>query len=103
LTDAQHGFRDKKSTETASQMLIENIQESMDKQLYILGLFFDPTKTYDVINHEILLTRLEYYGTRGSIKAWIESYLSYWSQFVEILKTDNKGRNNRYINLHIRK
>jgi len=31
---------------------------------------------YDVINHEILLTKLEYYGIRGTIKAWIESYLS---------------------------
>jgi hypothetical protein len=40
-----------KSTETASQSFIENIQESMDKYLYILGLFFDLIKAYDVINH----------------------------------------------------
>ena len=39
LTDAQHGFRDNNSTETASQIFIENISESMDKQLYILGYF----------------------------------------------------------------
>jgi len=40
LTDARHGFRNNKSDETASQLFIENIQESVDKQLYILGLFF---------------------------------------------------------------
>ena len=36
---------------------------------------------------------LEYYGIRGTIKAWIESYLFYLSQFVEIFKTDNRQRN----------
>ena len=51
LTDAQHGFRDRKSTETTCQIFIENIQVSTDKQLYILGLFFDLIKAYDVINH----------------------------------------------------
>jgi len=42
----------------ASQIFIENVQESMDKQLYVLGLFFDLTKAYDVIIHEILLNKL---------------------------------------------
>jgi hypothetical protein len=51
LAAVQNGFRDNKSTETASHIFIESIQESMDKQLYILGLFFDLTKAYDVINH----------------------------------------------------
>jgi hypothetical protein len=86
-------FRDNKSTETASQLLIVDILESMDQQLYVLGLFFDLTKVYDVINHEILLNKLEFYRIRGNIRAWIESYLSYPSQFVKIFKTDNRGRN----------
>jgi hypothetical protein len=72
----------------AHQIFIENIQESMNKQLYILGLFFDLTKAYDVINHEILLNKLEYYEIRGTIKAWLDSYLSYQSQFVKIFKSD---------------
>ena len=88
LTYAQHGVRDNKSTETANQIFIENIQESLDKQLHILGLFFDLTKAYDVINHEILLNKLEYYRIRGTIKTKIEFYLLYCSQFVEIFKTD---------------
>jgi Reverse transcriptase (RNA-dependent DNA polymerase). len=82
-----------KSTEMASRIFTENIQESMEKQLYVLGLFFDLTKMYDVINHEILLTKLEYYGIRGIIKAWLEScIISYQSEFVSIFKSDNRGR-----------
>jgi hypothetical protein len=69
LTDAWHGFGADKLTKAASQMFIENIQEPMNKQLYVLGLVFDLTKAYDVINHEILLTKLEYYGITGTIKA----------------------------------
>ena len=67
----------------------------MDKQLHILGLFSDLAEACGVINHEILLYKLEYYGKRGTIKAWIESYLSYLSQFIEIFKTDNTGRNEK--------
>ena len=64
----------------------------MDQQLYVLGLFFDLTKVY-MINYEILLNKIEYYGIGGTVKAWVESYLSYQSQFVEIFKTDNRERN----------
>ena len=40
LTDDRYGFRDKMSTEMASQIFIENIQESIDKQLYIVRFIF---------------------------------------------------------------
>jgi len=88
----------------ASQIFIENISESMDKQLYVLGLLFDLTNAYDTTNNEILLNKLEYCGIRGTLKAWIKSYLFYWSQFVEIFKTDNIRRNQKiYMSLCLRK
>jgi hypothetical protein len=62
-----------------------------------LGLLLDLTKAYDVINHEILIAKLQYHGIRGTVMAWIESYLTHLSQFVEIVETDNKENNNIYI------
>jgi len=50
----------------------------------------------------MLLGILEYYGIRGTIKAWIEFYLTHRLQFVEIVKTD-KENTNSYIILRIRK
>lgn len=39
MTNAQNSFTENKSTETASQIFIENIWESMGKRLYVLGSF----------------------------------------------------------------
>jgi hypothetical protein len=50
LTKFQNGFRKNRSTETASQTFIEKIQEAMDRRLYVVGIFFDLTKAYDVID-----------------------------------------------------
>jgi hypothetical protein len=44
-------------------VVVSKIQETLDKKLLPVGIFFDLTKAYDVINHNILLEKLEHYGT----------------------------------------
>jgi hypothetical protein len=66
LNGTQNGFRENKSTDTASQTFIESIQEALDKGLHATGLFFDLSKAYDVINHDLLLDKLNSYGIRGT-------------------------------------
>ena len=56
------GFRDNKSTETTCHTFIENIQQALDTNLHVVGIFLNLFKVYDVINHIILLYRLESYG-----------------------------------------
>jgi hypothetical protein len=65
LNEAQNGFRENKSTDTASQTFIESIQEALDKGLHAIGLLFVLSKAYDVINHDLLLDKLNSYGIRG--------------------------------------
>jgi hypothetical protein len=65
LADERSGFRDIESTETGCYTFIENIQQALDKNLHVVGIFLDLPKTSDVINHNILLYKLEYYGVRG--------------------------------------
>jgi hypothetical protein len=76
LTPEQHGFRKYISTHTAVQSFVEHIQDALDKQQYVIGICLDLTTAYDVVNHFILLDKLEFCGIRGPGKSWFESYLS---------------------------
>jgi hypothetical protein len=101
LTAEQNEFRNNKSTITACHTFIENIQHALDNKLHAVGIFLDFTKAYDVINHKILLCKLESYGVRGIINLWFKSYLSERMQYVSITQTNGNNNNilNRYSSL----
>ena len=84
LTDEQNGFRDNKSTETACHTFIENIQQALDNNLHMVGILLDLTKAYDVINHDILLYKLESFGVRGILNSCFKSYLLWRTQYVSL-------------------
>ncbi|PNF29254.1 hypothetical protein B7P43_G10478, partial [Cryptotermes secundus] len=96
LTENQHGFQKNKSTTSACLSFIGKVQEALDRRLGVVGIFFDLSKAYDVIDHDILLEKLEHYGIRGNAIIWLKSYLSLRSQYVEITSNDNKYRKKRY-------
>jgi hypothetical protein len=89
LTEGQNGFREKKCTDTAFQSFIERIQEALDNGLQATGIFFYLTKAYDILNHDILLDKLNSYGVRGNINLWFKSYLTNHKQFVEINQSNH--------------
>ena len=91
LTEEQNGFRHNRSTETACHTFIEDVQRALDKNLHVAGIFLDLTKAYYVINHEILLDKLESYGIRDNLKLWFKLYLSQRIQYVSLTQTN---RNN---------
>ena len=90
LSEAQHGFRIMKSTETALQTFIQSTQKVFEKKFNPIGIFLDLTKAYDVLSHKVLLSKLHSYGIRGMANLWFESYLSHHKQCVEI-NTADKG------------
>jgi len=66
LSEAQNGFRKGKSIDTVVQSFIGTIQKALDKWVHTIGIFIELTKAYDVLNHELLLEKLFYYGIRSS-------------------------------------
>jgi hypothetical protein len=67
ITEAQHGFKIKRSTKTALEFFIESTQEAIERKMNPIGIFLDLTKAYDVLNHKILLSKLDSYGIRGVV------------------------------------
>jgi hypothetical protein len=47
----------------------------MNNKLKVGGIFCDLQKAFVCVNHEILLKKLEFYGTEGKFKLLIRSYL----------------------------
>ena len=75
LTDSQHGFRAKRSTETQLIQTIHDISKSLDKKETVDMAVLDLTKAYDKVPHKRLIHKLNYYGISGSIATWIETFL----------------------------
>jgi hypothetical protein len=90
ITDAQHGFITNRSTVTALQDFVNDVQTAIDK-MNPVGFFMDLCKAYDVLDHKLLLSKLNEYGIRGIADSWLESYMSNRKQYVE-LKSLKRGK-----------
>jgi retron-type reverse transcriptase len=75
---------------TAIQTFIGEIQKTLDNKQLAFGIFLELSKAFDVINHNLLLAKLEPYGLRGISHVWMRSYLTERSQFVEIHYMEQK-------------
>jgi hypothetical protein len=51
--------------------------------------FFDLEKAFDCLNHDILISKLQFYGVNGKAKLWLESYLNNRYQRTQILDDDS--------------
>ena len=69
----QFGFRKKQSSDHALITITEKIRNALDNNQYICGVFVDFPKA---VNHRILLSKLEYYGTRGIPHDLTKSHLT---------------------------
>ena len=90
IYDLQFGFRQKFSASHALINLTENIRQALDKGYIGCGIFVDLQKAFDTVDHEILSSKLDYYGIRGISNNWFKSYLSYRKQFVSINGYDSR-------------
>ena len=75
LAAEQYGFRNNSSTETAAYNLTNNISEAFNSNKWVGGIFCDLTKAFNYVNHNILLSKLEFYGITGRAMNLIKSYL----------------------------
>ena len=56
----------------------------MDKGLITRGLFLDPKKAFNTVNHNILLAKSQMYGVSPETLVWFENYLNGRQQVTNV-------------------
>ena len=73
----QFGFRKNYSTSHALIHLLNKISFAIDQYETTGGIFLDLSKAFDIVDHEILFTKLEHYDIRDAALQWVKSCFSY--------------------------
>jgi hypothetical protein len=73
--DEQFGFKTKSSTDLASYKLINYVLMSLNDKLLVCDVFCDLQKAFDCVDHDILLSKLNWYGISGKEYKLHSSYL----------------------------
>ena len=82
--DNQHGYRSKRSCQTAVLTLQDEILRDLEKGVDSAIVFCDLSAAFDTLDHEDILNKMKIYGfTEGSV-AWYRSYLSGRYQYVTV-------------------
>jgi hypothetical protein len=78
----QYGFRAGHSTAMAVQDMVERVRGAWNSKRTALGVFIDLKKAFNMVDHMILLAKLEHYGVRGKVLGLLGSYLEGRFQYV---------------------
>lgn len=80
----QSGFRKYHSTNTALMKITNDITRGMDNSQVTYLILLDFSKAFDVINHNLLLAKLKYYGFNLTLIKWFSNYLENRTQCVKL-------------------
>ena len=83
----QYGFLKNSSTLSAATDFINFINTKMDDREYVLAVYIDLKKAFDVVDHEPLLNKLNLMGIRGVAYTLIQAYLQNRNNFVYLRET----------------
>ena len=88
-----HSYRKNHSTVTALLQLSDAIFNGCDTNKITTIVTLDQSAAFDVLRHQTLTRKLSLYNFGENNLAWINSYLSYRSQYVSIGTRDSTYRN----------
>ena len=81
----QSGFRSKHSTETALIKIVDDLLFNLDNDRVSGMVLVDYRKACDMIDHTLLLKKLEMYGISRDSLQWFTSYLKDRRQLVKLV------------------
>ena len=93
LHEKQSGFRAGHSTESALILLIDSWLKAINEGKFVGCVMIDFRKAFDLVDHAVLLKKLEIYKCGKSALSWFKSYLSTRTQKVSIKHSKSDTEN----------
>ena len=84
LHQTQSGFRQNHSCQTALTHMIDSWLNDIDAGKYVGAIFLDLRKAFDLVDHTILLHKLELYHFSKRSVMFFKSYLTKRSQTIKV-------------------
>jgi len=85
ISNTHFGFVKSSNTESAFLYLLHQIALHLSNNKFVAVVFIDFTKAFDMINHKILIYKLEHqFGLCDNVLKWFISYLSNRKQYVSV-------------------
>ena len=88
----QFGFRKNMSTETALINFIDFVHKGLTAKHNVGAVFMDLSRAFDVMNHDILESKLKFYGFRGNFLNLLMSFIRDRKYFVNINGMNSETR-----------
>ena len=76
LNDNQFGFRQGRSTSEQLLLTYSEVSKWYNDGIIADLVFFDFRKAFDVVNHSVLMCKLQCFGICGNLLGWIGDFLS---------------------------
>ena len=84
LSPNQFGFQPGKSTLHPLIHMLNYIAEAFNQNKFVVGVFLDLSKAFDLVSHDILLSKLEKIGLNATSLSWFKSYLTDRKMFTSV-------------------
>jgi hypothetical protein len=72
LTEEQSGFRKGLLMDKALYRFLDKILCALNDKMHVGGIFCDLAKAFDCVNHDMLLSKLSFYGIKGKAGQWFK-------------------------------
>ena len=83
LYESQYGFRKLHLTELAALKFTDRISQEMDAKKIPFSILLDLSKAFATLDHNVLLSKLDYYGIKDTALDWFKRYLTNRTQYVD--------------------
>ena len=91
LSDAQHGFRKRRSCESQLILTVQDLAKGLNEGEQIDAVLLDFIKAFDKVPHQRLLEKLRHYVVRDNLNQWIHEFLTDRQQEVVLEGVHSKA------------